>query len=91
MLAVGSDMANGSLSWQENLAAARQIAAMLSSAEPSSARPVLLRPEALNQQDTVPHLTVFVGTTGNTLSEAATAARFFARYLALFILSNCGT
>ncbi|MBR2987518.1 MAG: stage II sporulation protein P [Clostridia bacterium] len=90
MLAVGCDIENRTLDWQKNLAAAYRIAAMLRSAEPSVIRPIYLRPEALGQQDAVTHLTLFVGTTGNTHAEALRSARFFARYLALFILSNCG-
>lgn len=88
MLAVGCG--DGNLSWQKNLAAADRIADMMTSAEASMVRTTLLRPESLGQQDETLHLTLFVGTTGNTHKEATAAARFFARYLALFILSNCG-
>ena len=90
MLCVGTDMENKSLNWQKNLAAAYRLSDMMTKAAPSLIRPILLRPETLGQQSEIPHLTLFVGTTGNTLTEAATSARFFARYLALFILSNCG-
>ena len=90
MLAVGCDIAGGKLKWQSNLAAAYRIAEMMQQAEPTSLRAIHLRPESLGQQDEILHLTLFVGTTGNTLQEASSSARFFARYLALFILSNCG-
>lgn len=90
MLAVGTDMNKESFEWQKNLAAAYQLADMIKNAEPDSMRPIYLRPESLSQGDDVIHLTLFVGTTGNTLDEAITSSRFFARYLALFILSHCG-
>lgn len=89
MLCVGTGM-NTELNWQKNLALAYQLADTLHQASPTVIRPILLRPETLGQQDEIPHLTLFVGTTGNTVDEAVTSARFFARYLALFILSHCG-
>ncbi len=89
MLCVGTGSA-GNLNWQKNLAGAYQLAAMLINASPTLTRPILLRPETLGQQSEIQHLTLFVGTTGNTVNEATASARVFARYLALFILSNCG-
>jgi len=88
LLAVGTGKENPN--WQKNLAGAYQLAAMLTEASPTVMRPILLRPETLGQQSEILHFTLFVGTTGNTVSEATASARFFARYLALFILSNCG-
>ena len=90
MLAVGTDMRGKGLVWQGNLAAAVSVADMMQKAAPSVVRPVWLHPDSLSQQDEILHLTAFIGTTGNTVTEATDAARFFARYLALFILSNCG-
>lgn len=88
MLAVSAG--KESPSWQKNLAGAYQLATLLTEASPSVTRPILLTPISLGQQSEILHLTLFVGTTGNTVDEASTSARFFARYLALFILSNCG-
>ena len=87
MLAIGTDSANGGSDWQKNLAAAYQLASMISEAEPKIMRSILLRPEALGQQYAPSSLSLYIGTTGNTLSEALTSARFFARYYAIFILS----
>lgn len=86
LLAVGAGCPN----WQKNLSGAYQLATLLRQASSTVIRPVLLRPETLGQQSDILHLTLFVGTTGNTVNEATASARFFARYLALFILSNCG-
>ncbi|MBR6768271.1 MAG: stage II sporulation protein P [Clostridia bacterium] len=87
MLAVGTDSANGGSDWQKNLAAAYQLSSMITEAEPNLMRNILLRPEGLGQQYAPSSLSLYVGTTGNTLTEALTSARFFARYYAIFILS----
>lgn len=87
MLAVGTDQANDGSDWQKNLAAAYQLATMITEAEPQVMRNILLRPEGLGQQYAPSSLSLYVGTTGNTLTEALTSARFFARYYAIFILS----
>lgn len=87
MLAVGTDSANGGSDWQKNLAAAYQLSSMITDAEPQIMRNILLRPEGLGQQFAPSSLSLYVGTTGNTLAEALTSARFFARYYAIFILS----
>ena len=87
MLAVGTNSQNGGSDWQKNLAAAYQLSAMITEAEPQIMRNILLRPEGLGQQYAPSSLSLYVGTTGNTLPEALTAARFFARYNAIFILS----
>ncbi len=87
MLAVGTDSANGGSDWQKNLAAAYQLSSMITEAEPNVMRSILLRPEGLGQQFAPSSLSLYVGTTGNTLAEALTSARFFARYYAIFILS----
>lgn len=87
MLAVGTDSENGGSDWQKNLAAAYQLSSMITEAEPKIMRHILLRPEGLGQQFAPSSLSLYVGTTGNTLNEALTSARFFARYYAIFILS----
>lgn len=87
MLAVGTDSENGGSNWQKNLAAAYQLSSMISEAEPQIMRNILLRPEGLGQQFAPSSLSLYVGTTGNTLNEALLSARFFARYYAIFVLS----
>ena len=88
MLAVGTNAENGGSDWQGNLAAAYQLSGMITEAEKQIMRKTLLRPESLGQQYAPCSLSLYVGTTGNTLSEALTSARFFARYYAIFILSS---
>ena len=87
MLAVGTNASNGGSDWQNNLAAAYQLSDMITEAESQVMRNILLRPESLGQQYAPCSLSLYVGTTGNTLSEALLSARFFARYYAIFILS----
>ena len=87
MLAVGTNAANGGSDWQGNLAAAYRVSELITSAEKNIMRKILLRPESLGQQVAPCSLSLYVGSTGNTLSEALTSARFFARYYAIFILS----
>ena len=88
MFAVGTDTQNSGTNWQTNLAAAYQLTSMITDAEKNIMRSILLRPESLGQQYAPCSLSLYVGTTGNTLSEALTSARFFARYFSIFI-SSC--
>ncbi len=87
MFAVGT----GSAGWQDNLAAAWQISELIAASQKSVMRDILLRPEDLKQSFAPSSLTLYVGTTGNTLSEAVTSARLFAKYYAIFILQTCGS
>ncbi len=75
--------------WQKDLAAAYTLAALLKEANPYALCPTVLTASAPGH-DTVTDFSLAVGTSGNTLTEAVTATRFFGRYFALFILSNCG-
>lgn len=80
MMLVGSD-ASGQThpNWKVNLALALEIQASLTQRWSTLARPVVLRPSRFNQHMSTGCILVEVGTHGNTLQEAITAARLFAR------------
>ncbi len=86
MLAVGTGQGNAA--WQDNLAAAWQISELISASQNKIMRKILLRPESLQQEYAPLSLSLYVGTTGNTLSEAVTSARLFAKYFAIFLLQS---
>lgn len=84
MLVVGTD--EGGLShpnWQENLANALKLQALLDRAAPGLCRPLDLRTERFNQHETPGSLLIEVGASGNTLSEALRSARILAQALVL--------
>ena len=80
MMVMGSD-ATGQVhpNWKVNLALALKIQSALSGKWSTLARPLVLRPTRFNQHLSTGMLLVEVGTHGNTLSEAITAARLYAR------------
>lgn len=83
MLVVGTDA--GGLphpDWQENLALAVRVQALLARADPALCRPIDLRTERFNQHATAGSLLVEVGASGNTMPEALAAAGCFADALA---------
>lgn len=89
MLAVGADTASGGREgWQKDLAAAQQLADLISQSEPGLMRSTFLRPESLGQTGAPCIMNLYVGTTGNTLSEAIASVRLFAKYYAIFILRH---
>ena len=86
MLVVGTD--EGGLThpdWQENLANALKVQALLNRSAPSLCRNLDLRTERFNQHETPGSLLVEVGASGNTLAEALRAARIFGQALAVFL------
>ena len=86
MLVVGTD--EGGLShpdWQENLANALKLQALLNRAAPGLCRSLDLRTERFNQHETPGSLLVEVGSTGNTLAEALRSARILADALIMEI------
>ena len=88
MLVVGTD--EGGLThpdWQENLANALKLQALLNRSVPGLCRNLDLRTERFNQHETPGSLLVEVGASGNTLAEALRAARFLGQSLAAFL---CG-
>lgn len=86
MLAVGS-RTDGGLNYA-NLAAAYKLTDMICGASEGIMRNILLRQETLNQQHAPCSLSLYVGTTGNSLPEALRSAELFAKYFAMFIIGN---
>ena len=87
MLVVGTD--EGGLShpnWQENLANALKLQALMNRAAPGLCRSVDLRTERFNQHETPGSLLCEFGASGNTLSQALRTARLFAQALSSFVL-----
>ena len=85
MLVVGTD--EGGLphpDWQENLANALKLQALLNRSAPGLCRDLDLRTERFNQHETPGSLLVEVGASGNTLAEALRSARILANALEIF-------
>ena len=80
MMVMGTD-ANGQVhpNWRVNLALALEIQEAVSKKWATLARPVVLRTSRFNQHLSTGSILVEVGTHGNTLQEAITAARLYAR------------
>ena len=86
MLVVGTD--EGGLThpdWQENLANALKVQALLNRSAPGLCRNLDLRTERFNQHETPGSLLVEVGASGNTLAEALRTARIFGQALTAFL------
>ena len=86
MLVVGTD--EGGLThpdWQENLANALKLQALLNRSAPGLCRNLDLRTERFNQHETPGSLLVEVGASGNTLAEALRSARILANALVKLI------
>ena len=79
MLVMGSNALYDHPHWQENLSLAVKIQKEMNTLWPTLARPIGLRENRYNQQTTTGSLLVEVGAHGNTLQEALSAARMFAR------------
>lgn len=91
MLVVGTD--EGGLShpnWQENLANALKLQALLNRTAPGLCRNLDLRTERFNQHETPGSLLIEVGASGNTLSEALRSAQLLSDALITFIQSGNG-
>lgn len=89
MFVVGTD--EGGLShpfWKENLACAVQLQALANRSYPDLFKSIALRASRFNQDETSAALIVEVGSTGNTLPEALTAADYLGKVLAAFLLAN---
>ena len=80
MMVLGTD-ASGQThpNWRVNLSLALSIQSALAGKWSTLARPLVLRPTRFNQHLSTGMLLVEVGTHGNTLQEAITAARLYAR------------
>ena len=83
MMVVGSN-AGGQIhpNWKVNLSLALSIQDALAQKWATLARPTVLRPSRFNQHLSTGSVLVEVGTHGNTLQEAITAARLYARTVA---------
>ena len=83
MMVMGSD-AGGMPhpNWRVNLALATTIQKSLTDKWATLARPIVLRTSRFNQQQSTGSILLEVGSPGNTLQEAITAARLFARTIA---------
>lgn len=80
MLVAGTDTAGNYFpGWQENLALALKLTALLEQADPGLTRPVTLREHRFNMDLTPGSLIVEVGAAGDRLEEALLAANAFAR------------
>ena len=83
MLVIGSDaMGQYHPNWKVNLARAVAIQDALAQKWSTLTRPLVLRTSRFNQQLSDGMILVEIGTHGNTLQEAITAARMFARTVA---------
>ena len=83
MMVMGSD-ASGQVhpNWKVNLALAAEIQDAVTRKWATLARPIVLRTSRFNQHVSTGVILVEVGTHGNTLQEAITAARLYARTVA---------
>ena len=83
MMVMGSDaMGQEHPNWRVNLSLAVRIQKALTEKWSTLARPVVLRTSRFNQHQSPGEILLEVGTHGNTLQEAITAARLFARTVA---------
>ena len=79
MLVIGHGQDGSNPHWMENLALACKIQSSMNTLYPTLARPMTFRASSYNQELSTGSLLVEVGTHGNTLQEALSAARLFAR------------
>ena len=89
MLVVGTD--EGGLShpdWEENLANALKLQALLNRSAPGLCRSLDLRTERFNQHETPGSVLVEFGSTGNTLRQALNSADYLAAALITFLQSE---
>lgn len=68
--------------WEENMKLALRLQQSMAAAYPGLARPILVSDQRYNQHAAPGYLLLEVGTDGNTLAEAETAARLFAHCMA---------
>ena len=79
MLVIGHGQDGSNPHWMENLTLACKIQTSMNTLYPTLARPMTFRSSSYNQELSTGSLLVEVGTHGNTLQEALSAARLFAR------------
>ena len=89
MMVMGSDaMGQDHPNWRINLSLATSIQKALADKWSTLARPLVLRTSRFNQHQSTGEILLEVGTHGNTLQEAITAARLFARTVADMMTSQ---
>lgn len=89
MLVIGTD--EGGLShpfWRENLSCGLKLQALANRRYPGLFKSLALRASRFNQDETPASLIVEVGSTGNTLPEALTAAEYLGNVIAELLHSN---
>ncbi len=79
MLVIGHGQDGSNPHWMENLTLACKLQTGMNTLYPTLARPMTFRSSSYNQELSTGYLLVEVGTHGNTLQEALSAARLFAR------------
>ena len=80
MMVMGTDaMGQTHPNWRVNLALAVELQNALCAKWATLARPIVLRPSRFNQHQSTGEILLEIGTHGNTLQEAITAGRLFAR------------
>lgn len=79
MLVIGHGQNGSNPHWMENLSLACRLQTSMNTLYPTLARPMTFRASSYNQELSPGALLVEVGTHGNTLQEALSAARLFAR------------
>ena len=83
MMVMGSDaMGQEHPNWRVNLSLATSVQKALAEKWATLARPLVLRTSRFNQHQSTGEILLEVGTHGNTLQEAITAARLYARTVA---------
>lgn len=91
MLVVGTDQGGASHPyWRQNLTVATHLEDLLNRLYPTLARPINLRTAAFNQALSTGSLLLEVGSCGNTIEEANTAARLFAVAFAAMLREHSG-
>lgn len=92
MLVIGTDEGGGSHpNWRDNLTVAAHLQKKMLDSGTGLARPLNLRRATFNEQYTTGSMLVEIGTTGNTLDEAKTAAKTFGQMLGELILRGNAT
>ena len=87
MLVIGTDEGGGTHpNWRDNLTVAAHLQKKMLDSGTGLVRPLNLRRATFNEQYTTGSMLVEIGTTGNTLDEAKTAAKTFGQMLGELIL-----
>ena len=91
MLVIGTNRTGGGNSWQDNMALAVKLQVRLEQKYPGICRPISLRKERFNQDLSTGALLIEVGSAGDTLEQALSAAEALADCLGEILLKKCST